>query len=380
MSKRTVLLSTLTVLLLAACPASAELEKAVAKRWDDLSELLNDAAVLRDKKERLPDKSLLGSDKQKTEAKINKTLAKAREILLSSDGQKLIDRSDTIRERLAELPTEIEEYKNKRISAPQSSYNPLVTTVSGYDEKIAKAESDIERLNAELAGIRMSLAAELRSWGLSLTDEQAMTLFSTVIGDTLIENSTIFHNIKGVTEQLADLMSQNKNDTTAARKYYAMYLTLIDLLIDTQNAYITRMDEEWLPSVAQIASAAERSRKEAAAGLKRSDYTEAQKNIFRSNISTNELTIRAAEQYKKLIEQQRSSARKSITALEREREVAANTYATVQHVSDISEVIKASLQSADLLAAMQPPEIRPFESDGLREQMDEITKRLTDKR
>ena len=380
MSKRTVLLSMLTALLLAACPASAELEKAVAKRWDDLSELLNDAAVLRDKKERLPDKSLLGSDKQKTEAKINKTLAKAREILLSSDGQKLIDRSDTIRERLAELPTEIEEYKNKRISAPQSSYNPLVTTVSGYDEKIAKAESDIERLNAELAGIRMSLAAELRSWGLSLTDEQALTLFSTVIGDTLIENSTIFHNIKGVTEQLADLMSQNKNDTTAARKYYAMYLTLIDLLIDTQNAYITRMDEEWLPSVAQIASAAERSRKEAAAGLKRSDYTEAQKNIFRSNISTNELTVRAAEQYKKLIEQQRSSARKSITALEREREVAANTYATVQHVSDISEVIKASLQSADLLAAMQPPEIRPFESDGLREQMDEITKRLTDKK
>ena len=380
MSKRTVLLSTLTVLLLAACPASAELEKAVAKRWDDLSELLNDAAVLRDKKERLPDKSLLGSDKQKTEAKINKTLAKAREILLSSDGQKLIDRSDTIRERLAELPTEIEEYKNKRISAPQSSYNPLVTTVSGYDEKIAKAESDIERLNAELAGIRMSLAAELRSWGLSLTDEQALTLFSTVIGDTLIENSTIFHNIKGVTEQLADLMSQNKNDTTAARKYYAMYLTLIDLLIDTQNAYITRMDEEWLPSVAQIASAAERSRKEAAAGLKRSDYTEAQKKIFRSNISTNELAIQAAEQYKKLIEQQRSSARKSITALEREREVAANTYATVQHVSDISEVIKASLQSADLLAAMQPPEIRPFESDGLREQMDEITKRLTDKK
>lgn len=376
MKKKVFLIVAAAVMISFTSPANAELQKDLAKRWDDLTELLDDAATLRDKRERLPDKSLLGSDKRKTDVKINKTLAKVREILLSSDGQKLIKRVDQIRERLAELPQEIEEYRNKRISAPISSYNPLTTTVEGYDEKISKAESDIERLNNELSEIHLELAEELRGWGLQLTDGQAKTIFSTVIGESVVENATIYQNVKDVTEQLASLMGQDKGDMGTARRYYAMHLTLIDLLIDTQNSYIAQIDGEWLPQVKQVSEAAQTSKSEANKGLKRSDYTESQKKILRSNISTNELTIQAAEQYKKLLLQQKSAAQKSLTLLNRDREIAMNTYDTVQHVSDISDVIKASLKASDLIATMQPPEIRAFDDTGLREQMDEITKRL----
>lgn len=376
MKKKVFLIVAAAVMISFTSPANAELQKNLAKRWDDLTELLDDAATLRDKRERLPDKSLLGSDKRKTDVKINKTLAKVREILLSSDGQKLIKRVDQIRERLAELPQEIEEYRNKRISAPISSYNPLTTTVEGYDEKISKAESDIERLNNELSEIHLELAEELRGWGLQLTDGQAKTIFSTVIGESVVENATIYHNVNDVTEQLASLMGQDKGDMGTARRYYAMHLTLIDLLIDTQNSYIAQIDGEWLPQVKQVSEAAQTSKSEANKGLKRSDYTESQKKILRSNISTNELTIQAAEQYKKLLLQQKSAAQKSLTLLNRDREIAMNTYDTVQHVSDISDVIKASLKASDLIATMQPPEIRAFDDTGLREQMDEITKRL----
>lgn len=376
MKKKVFLIVAAAVMISFTSPANAELQKNLAKRWDDLTELLDDAATLRDKRERLPDKSLLGSDKRKTDVKINKTLAKVREILLSSDGQKLIKRVDQIRERLAELPQEIEEYRNKRISAPISSYNPLTITVEGYDEKISKAESDIERLNNELSEIHLELAEELRGWGLQLTDGQAKTIFSTVIGESVVENATIYHNVNDVTEQLASLMGQDKGDMGTARRYYAMHLTLIDLLIDTQNSYIAQIDGEWLPQVKQVSEAAQTSKSEANKGLKRSDYTESQKKILRSNISTNELTIQAAEQYKKLLLQQKSAAQKSLTLLNRDREIAMNTYDTVQHVSDISDVIKASLKASDLIATMQPPEIRAFDDTGLREQMDEITKRL----
>lgn len=376
MKKKVFLIVAAAVMISFTSPANAELQKNLAKRWDDLTELLDDAATLRDKRERLPDKSLLGSDKRKTDVKINKTLAKVREILLSSDGQKLIKRVDQIRERLAELPQEIEEYRNKRISAPISSYNPLTITVEGYDEKISKAESDIERLNNELSEIHLELAEELRGWGLQLTDGQAKTIFSTVIGESVVENATIYHNVNDVTEQLASLMGQDKGDMGTARRYYAMHLTLMDLLIDTQNSYIAQIDGEWLPQVKQVSEAAQTSKSEANKGLKRSDYTESQKKILRSNISTNELTIQAAEQYKKLLLQQKSAAQKSLTLLNRDREIAMNTYDTVQHVSDISDVIKASLKASDLIATMQPPEIRAFDDTGLREQMDEITKRL----
>ncbi len=138
---------------LSAGRAFAALPEAVMSKWNKLTEMLDEATVLRGKKERLPESSWLGADKQKTNEKITKILRNAQEILLSADAMKLVDRSEVIKKRLPELYAEIEEYKNKRIGAPEKSYNPFTDTVKDCDKKIAKAEKDIKRLNNELADI-----------------------------------------------------------------------------------------------------------------------------------------------------------------------------------------------------------------------------------
>ena len=78
---------------------------------------------------------------------------------------------------------------------------------------------------------------------MKLTDQQAEVLFSSVVGDSLLKNAVIFENVKGVTQQIAELMAQNKADTTVARKYYGMYVTLIDVLLDSQYGFIDKIVE-----------------------------------------------------------------------------------------------------------------------------------------
>ncbi|MDY2647981.1 MAG: hypothetical protein SOV63_04150, partial [Pyramidobacter porci] len=194
-----------------------------------------------------------------------------------------------------------------------------------------------------------------------------------------LRNAVIFENVKGVTAQLTQLMAQNKDDTSIARKYYGMYVTLIDVLLDTQHGFVNKIDGEWRPQVKKISEGAAASLKEARAALNRSDFSADQKAIFRSNAASNEMTVKAAEQYLKLLDNQKTSVQNCIRSIERDREVAANTYATVQHISDMNAVIQSGMQLFDMLAAMQLPELQAFDSSGVRREFDEITRRLQQK-
>ncbi|MDY3868694.1 MAG: hypothetical protein SOZ52_04935 [Pyramidobacter sp.] len=372
--KRTAL--ALLILLFVGAAHAASLPEELRSRWNDLSEILVKASSLRDKLPSLPDSAYFADDKQGTNKKITKLLREAQEILLSSDSLKLLRRTEQIRERMPELYAIIEEYKEKRIAAPIKSYNPFVHTVKDCDEKIADAEKDIARLNKELEEIRAAVTAELRASGLKLTDAQADVLFSSVVGDDLLKNTIIFENVKGVTEQLSALLAQNKDDIGVARRYYGMYVTLIDILLDCQERFALEIDEKWIPQVTVIASNASKSLSEARQALTRKDFTPAQKSIFKSNAASNEMIVAAADKYRQLLTLQKKSILKCAANIKRDREVAVNTYATVRHISDMSSVIKSGIQLFDALSAMQLPEIQAFESAGVRREFDEITRRL----
>jgi hypothetical protein len=367
--------------LCSTIPLWAEpLSEELSSQWNKLSDKLGQALELREKLPDLPDSAYFGADKKSANRKITGLLREAQSILLSSDALKLVKRSEQIKEKLPKLRSTVEKYREKRIGAPVKSYNPLTDTVADCDKKIAEAEKDMARLNNELQEIRGKILAEMRGWGLKITNAQADVLFSSVVGDDLLKNAVIFENVKDVTEQLSSLLNQSKNNLSLARKYYGMYMTLIDLLMDCQNRFVEQIDSTWIPQVDAIADSASKSLLEARAALKRSDFTEAQKNIFKSNVASNELTVVAASKYCSLLALQKKSVQNCVDNLKRDREVAANTYATVRHISDMSTVMRSGLRLFDVLSSMQLPEIQTFESDSVRREFDEITRRLQTQR
>ena len=221
-----VLFVSCSTVLLWAAPLSEEL----SSQWNKLSDKLGQILELREKLPELPDSAYFGADKKSTDRKITGLLHEAQAILLSSDTMKLVERSEQIKEKLPKLRSTLEKYREKRIGAPVKSYNPLTDTVADCDKKIAEAERDIARLDHELRESRGKILAEMRGWGLKITDAQADVIFSTVMGDDLLKNAVIFENVKDVTEQLSSLLNQSGDDLSLARKYYGMYLTLICLL------------------------------------------------------------------------------------------------------------------------------------------------------
>jgi hypothetical protein len=142
------------------------------------------------------------------------------DVLSTSDVQHYRDEIRTLQKEITRARTDIADFRRLRISAPRESL--VKKTASDYEEDIRAREKDIERFEEELTGVKRAFAADLRSMGLELSDEQVELLLSTVVGDNLIDLGIVFDNVKAITGQLERLVEESGEDLQSARRYYGM--------------------------------------------------------------------------------------------------------------------------------------------------------------
>jgi hypothetical protein len=356
---------------------AAELPEPVAGIWNSLYETMERTIGLRDRHETLPESSWFGADRTSNEKKIDELLDRAMELLLTSGVNEQRLKMRELQAKIPKMRRSVEEYRNKRLSAPKTTKLPwIVKTVKDYDGMIADAEERIADTAARIAGIRGKIAENLASYNLNLDEGQLDVLLTSVVGDDLLKNAVVFENVRAVTTKLMELAGENRDDMATARRYYGMYVVLIDVLIHTQNEFIRRIDGEYVPRIRDIRDSVRKSLEEGQAALARQGFSETQRKVLGTNVESNSLTLRAAKLYEDLLSRQRSRLVLCLHGLERDREVAKNTYDTVRHSSDLSGLIQSGLKLFDTLIALQVPEIQTFENAGIRREFEELTRRL----
>jgi hypothetical protein len=361
----------------AATVASIELPAPLASSWEKLSSTLANALNLQDKQETLPESSYFGADKTSNAKKINALLDKAVEILVQGDAGDLRKQAIALREsELPALRREVDDLRNKRISAPESSKLPWVKTRSQIETRMAELDVEIkekERLAIDIDG---RIAESLRDMGLDLDDKQIDILLTSVTGDDLFQNTVVFANVKHVVEKLAELSREDRDNLEISRRYTGMYLVLNDVLIATQEGLIEKIDTSYKPRLVELKAEAEKLRAEALGRAKQGQYSKTQKEAFEVNAKANAMTARVAELYTELLEGQRKSFMVTLADLQRNRDVAESTYKTVRSTGDMRNLIRAGLDLFDSIRPLSMPQLQPFENEAIRKEFEEINKRL----
>jgi hypothetical protein len=331
---------------------------------------------LQDKQEGLPLSSYFGEDKSSNAKKINALLNKAVEILLQGDANDLRRQAIILRTEIPALRLEIDELRNKRISAPETSKFPWIMTRPKIDERVQELNAEIENKTQTMAEIDKKIALALREMGLDLDDTQIDVLLTSVTGDDLFQNTVIFANVKRVVEKLAELCREDNDNLEINRRYTGMYLVLNDLLIVTQEGLAEKIDTHYKPQLAAIRTEAEGLRADALRRSQQTQYSEAQRRSFATNAQANGMTIRAAALYAELLEGQRKSVTATLSDLRRNRDLAENTYKTVRSTSDLRNLIRSGLDLFDSIQNLSMPKLQPFENNTIRKEFEAINKRL----
>ena len=348
----------------------------VEENWDKLTDKLGRTLELRDKQETLPKSTWLPfTDNQKRNAeRINALLDDAVKILVNGDAHEIRKKAAELRDTLSKQRAEMDSLRNDRITAPEKSSLFWVKTKAKIDEKIARLQEEIAGTERRLSATTEELSSALKEEGLELDPAQTEVLLSTATGEDLMQNASVFANVKAVTLKLEEL-SQNGTLETI-RRYTGIYLVLNDLLIHTQEELIHKIDEECKPKLNEIITEAEALRKDALARSNQKIYTQSQRKAFAANARSNALTIQTAELYRKLLDSQKSGTVKTIKTLKLNRDLAENTYKTVKGSSELRGLIHGGLKVFDALNALTMPELRSFEAGALRVEFEEISRRL----
>jgi hypothetical protein len=342
-----------------------------ARVWDDVVPTLDSALILEEHHAELPATRWIGTDQRSNREAINALLDDAVRILSISPVQNERARIQALEAEIERARITIAEARQKRITAPTQS--ALKTTIADYDRQIESAERDIERLTDELSALKQAFAAQLRSMGLELADDQVEFLLSTVVGDNMVELGILFDNVKAITLQLESLVAESGEDLQSARRYYGLYVVLLQALNRMHVQIEEAIGEQYVPQINAIIARAQALSTETRRLQRESPKRH---ELLAANLAAQQLTIRAAEVYRQYLQDQAKQVKAARVELESDIAAAWNTYETVRVSGELVSLVRSSQQLLEGLMNRQVPTLRPFENLEMQRELQKLTEQL----
>ena len=343
---------------------------------------LENALELFDRQQKLPAEDdlafydYLSRTKESQQKRVDSYLDVAAEAFGISKINERRDKIASLRKMISNSRTKISEFKRYRISAPETTYNPLGVSKKGYDQKIEKEESRIENAKKEIAAEKQDLVKQLNRIGMPVSDENVDVLLESITGDEFVRISIIFDNAKSFAAELERLTNESDEDLETAKKYYGVYLMLLNAVDRLQLKFIDKVDDEYLPQLDGYVEEANKIIVEAHTAIKKGgDRKQLQNNIY-----NNEVTLEAASFYKQSLTKQKYEMQRANEKIKRNILTADNTYKTAALSKDIASLISTSRRAFDAITGLSVPDLRPFENSKLKAEFSRLAREIQSKR
>ena len=341
---------------------------------DVMSEVLPVLESTLEKQERqsdLPEKTYTWRpDQQSNRRDIEELLDEAFGILDTSLAHDLRDRVRSLEDDVENRHARIQELRQQRIGAVSKDslgridrVNPLVTTREEIDNEIASEESAIAAAEESISRTKEDLRRELKALGLSAEGEEVDVLLSTVTGDDQISLAAVYQNIRRMAVELEQITVASGESLDSARRYYGIYVVLLQVLDLAHHRMIESIDGLHLPKLAQFRIQADQNIDQAEEWIAQG---EGEATTLRQNIEANRLTQQVIDAYKQFLIGQRQELERDNEALQQLLRTAENTFATVKLSSRVAELVQATRRDLQLIGSLEVPPLRGFANEELR--------------
>ena len=333
--------------------------------WGDVLSNLDTALKINSEIDTAPESRFFGSDK-KSLAKDQMDVFETIESLLSSPAiSKNREAIEALKQRIREKKNIISDYMEKRIVADNKER-------ADYDNKIDELKSDIAELARRINDEKDKLQKRFHASGLLLNNDQVDVLLSRVDANDIIKMSLVYDVLADITQQLMGLTKESNENIHQARKYYGMHVVLLKMIINMQDNYVKKLEDEYLPKIELISMETRRIRDESSQLLK-SENKQERKALLRKNLKSQELTLKVAKLYAEQLNKQKAKVQKARDLIIADYKVAKNTYDTVKISADLISLMKTNRASFATLMNLQVPEIVPFENIEMQRKFEELS-------
>lgn len=271
-----------------------------------------------------------------------------------------------LRQKIAKLSDRIAELQEQRVMALAGERDEL-------DGEIAALKSDIATLEASEQAQRQALQQRFKLAGLELTDAQLTALLARVDADDLLSMTLTLDVLKDITARLMSLMQASGENLGQARRYYGMYVAMLEFVRYMQDSYVDKLQNIYLPRVARLVTEAQRIQSEALQMLS-TERSPARKRILQRNLEAQALTLKVARLYRQQMKAQKKKVERARAVVEKDFRVARNTYDTVRLGADLVRLMQVNQEAFAAIMNIQIPEIVPFENIEMQRKFEELSR------
>lgn len=350
-----------------------EKDSLAARLWDQITPTLDKLLATLEETEKLPDSVWWGTDKRDNANKLNELLNEAVAILSTSNTDEIRQQIKVYEQQIRAAKNTIDQYRQAQVSAPRQS--TWKTTVADYEVKIKQLHERIDQWEKLILQHKAEFAQELSKTGLFLTQTQLDSLLSSVVGDNLIQSSTVYENAKQITQQLMTLTVNSGEDLEISKRYYGLYTVLLKTLLHLQQTFITQIDDQYLPHLEKIVLTVQNLSADSRR-LLNNETDENRRRHLQANLDAQDLTFKAALLYKQHLVGYRGkmAAVRDKTAID--LQIAQNTYGTVKISGELLNLLRTSQKAFNLLLNLQTPELLIFENLQMKQEFAQLTEKL----
>jgi polyhydroxyalkanoate synthesis regulator phasin len=346
--------------------------------------LLQDAAKNRGEARKLPSdnefilRPIWTETREDRERKIRDMLDAALGVITDVPMVELQKKIDGLRKNIRELDDRIVALREKQLVAPKDGMLPgLITdTVDSLGKDIDEAKRKIDLNRGEIAKTKTEVREALNKAGVQLSPEQVDLLLDSVLSSDLVRLVAVFNSAKLVDGQLAKLLAASGENIGAARKYFAMHAALFALLVHSQDLLIAKVDNQYLPKLAEIEVDIRKARAKTAELLKL-ENREDQKRALEGNRESQRLAEDAARGYRRYLLQQREQIAKARQRATHDLRIADNTFETVEASYQLRNLMRDANASFEAIQKLEAPTFdQIFKNEELRREFENLTRKL----
>ncbi len=347
----------------------SDVKASVRNNWRKVAQRAEEIGDLREERKSLPEHAFwfFTTDQKDQDRKIRAELEKVRELLLSTSAQKILAEVDRIDRDIASL--------NQQISIASEDRTLYPEKAADYQAKIDKLTAQRKALEVKRHVEAEKVCEELRALGLTVSGEAAENCIFTVNFGELIDGVIVAKNVAAVVDNLRELMATG--DVAAIRRYYGMYLVMVDVQIICFEDYLEKSrNGAWRKGVNQIKADALAARNSALASARDDTFSAEQRQIFQHNAEINASTLRAVEAYIKILDTHEGVIEQKLGVAEKMRKVVESSYQTINLAGDLIRLAKANQDAFDSLLQLDLPPIQMFNDAQVQQEFMAITKKL----
>ena len=350
-----------------------DVKSSVKSGWKQLEKYSEKISELREERKQLPSSSSwrklwLDTNKSDQDAKIRAQLLRVRELLLSTNARKILEGVDELDEDIRKVEEKIRETQTDRQLADESEKGYYTKKL---DELSGKKDALQNRRRAEAAKV----CAELKALGLNVGGKAAEEcLFTANFGD-IIDCVIVSKNVAVVVENLRELMMVG--DVAASRRYYGMYLVLVDVQIACFEDYLEKSrGGTWRERLNRMREDAIALRERAQSVMASENYLPGQDKHLVQSTRQNEATLKAINAYLQVLDAHEAVIAEKLATARKVREVIDISYETLNLAGDFIQFAKSSQDLFNSLEQLTLPPIELFNDAAIQQEFVEITKKL----